>query len=142
MDPLSITASIITILGTSGVISKSFSKVRGLKDAPAILLQFNNEVSDLTLLVRAVDEVYRMHRTASASSTQVGVVCSTLDRARNVVLNLEKLVEYTLTKWTSSGSQINRTAWIGSLDRIKEMKTAIRTTRDELITVWAALSNK
>ena len=133
MDPLSITASIITLLGTGGIIAKGFRKVRGLKNAPSILLQLNNEVSELTLLVQAVEEVYRWHRTAWASSTQEAVLCGALERARHVVLDLEKLVENALTR---------RASWISSFDKIKEMKTTVRATRDELITVWAALSNR
>ena len=142
MDPLSITASIIAILGTGGIIAKGFNKVRGLKDAPNILLQLNNEVSDLTLLVQAVDEIYRWHLSALALSSQEAVVCSTLERAQNVVLDLQKLIEYTSIRITSSDSRMKRTSWFGSLHRVNEMKIAIRAMRDELITVWAALNNR
>ena len=142
MDPLSLTVSILTILGTGGIIAKGFGKVRGLKDAPAIVFQLNNEVSDLTLLVRAVDEAYRLHGLAMTSSTHAEVVYNVLKRAQNVVLDLEKLVDHTLTKPTSSGSRVSRRAWINSLSEIKTMKTSIHITRDELITLWAALGNR
>ena len=142
MDPLSITASIIAILGTGGAVAKGLFKLRSIKDAPTVLLQLNNDVSDLTLLVQAVDQLLRSYRPAMPPSMQDQVVYSALERARNVVLQLEELIEYTLTKETGSGPQANRTAWLGSLDRIKEVKITTRATRDELTAVWAALSNK
>ena len=142
MDPLSLTASIIAILGTGGAIAKGFGKIRETKDAPTVILQLNNDVSDLTLLIRAVDQLLRSHLLAVASPEQEQIVYNALERARNVLLDLEKLVEYTLTKETNLGTQVNRTAWLSSLNRIKEMKTTINATRNELTIVWAALRNK
>ena len=110
MDPLSLTASIIAILGTGGAIAKGFVKIRGTRHAPVVLLQLNNEVSDLTLLVQAVDQQLQSYRSPMAPSTQDQVICKALERAKEVVLDLEKLIGYTLTKETSSGLQVNRTA--------------------------------
>ena len=135
MDPLSITASLITVLGTGGAVTKGLGMILNLKNAPNILLQLNNEVSDLTLVIRAVDDLCRRSQLTHAAPTQEEVVYSALERARNVVLDLEKLIEYTLTKQTSSGSHVNRIAWLASLDRIKKTRTAIRAIRNDLATV-------
>ena len=140
MDPVSVTASVIAILGTGGVIAKGLGKIRRLKNAPTILLQLNNEVADLHLLVQAVDELCR-HSTLSPP-LQRDLVYNNLERTRNALLELEQLIEYTLSKETNSGSQINRMGWIGSLHRIKEVKDTLRAARDDLITVWAVLGNK
>ena len=140
MDPLSVTASVIAILGTGGVIAKGLGKTRRLKNAPTILLQLNNEVAVLHLLVQAVDELCR-HSTFSPP-LQRDLVYNNLERTRNALLELEQLIEYTLSKETNSGSQINRMGWIGSLHRIKEVKDTLRAARDDLITVWAVLGNK
>ena len=142
MDPLSIIASIIAILSTGGVIANGLGKIRSLKDAPAILLQLHNEVSDLNVLVRAVDDLYRRPGPTHASRADETLVCSALERGRDAILELEKLIEYTLTKETRLGSQVNRTAWIGSLSKLKETRITLRAARDELTKVWAVLSNR
>ena len=50
MDPISLRASIIAILGAGGAIAKAMHKIRGLKHAPDVLLQLNNEVTVLLFL--------------------------------------------------------------------------------------------
>ena len=99
MDPLSLTASIIAILGAGGTISKGLSKIRHLKRAPYIVLQLNNEVTDLHLLICAVDDLYRQ-TDQSVLDTQEYVIRSALERAKHAVLELEELIEYVLTKET------------------------------------------
>ena len=143
MDPLSLTASIIAVFGAGGTIAKGLGKIRRLKRAPDVLLQLNNDVTDLHLLIRAVDELYRQRNNLSSASTlQEEVVCRTLERAKHAVLELEKLIGYILTKETNAGTEVNNLAWIRAVDRITETKGNIRAARDNLNTVWAALSNR
>lgn len=59
MDTLSITVSILTILGTGGVVAQNLGRIRRLRKAPTLLLQLNNEITDLELLVHAVEETLR-----------------------------------------------------------------------------------
>ena len=89
-----------------------------------------------------VDELYRYNRPALAPPSQEAVICNTLERARNAILELETLVEYTLIKETDSGPQINRTGWVGSLEKIREARAILRAARADLTTVWAALSSR
>ena len=143
MDPLSLAASILAVLGAGGTIAKGLAKIRRLKRAPCILLQLNNEVTDLHLLIRAVNEIY--HSSANiipVSTLQEEVVYNALKRAKHDVLELEKLIEYILTKETSSGTEIDTLAWIRALDRVKEACDHIRASRNDLNIVWTTLSNR
>ena len=143
MDPLSLTASIIAVLGAGGTIAKGLSKIRRLKSAPDILLQLNNEVTDLHLLIRAVNELYHRPTNLNPTSTlQEKVVCNALERAKYAVLELEKLIEYVLTKQTARGTEVDTLAWSRVLDRVKEAKNNIRTARTDLNTIWTTLDNR
>ena len=143
MDPLSLTASIIAVLGAGGTISKGLNSIRRLKRAPDILLQLNNEVTDLHLLIRAVNEIYHPGSNLTPiSGLQEEIVCNTLKRAKHAVLELEKLIEYDLTKETDIGTEIDTLAWARSINRITEAKTNIRASRDDLNHVWTTLYNR
>ncbi|KAL6411852.1 hypothetical protein AUP68_04231 [Ilyonectria robusta] len=47
MDPLSITASVLAVLGAVGQTAKALKKLWGLKDAPEELASLVNEVHSL-----------------------------------------------------------------------------------------------
>ena len=59
MDPLSLTASILTILGAGQTIAKGLDRMRKLNHAPDVLLHLSNEITDMYLLNGSVDELAR-----------------------------------------------------------------------------------
>ena len=143
MDPISLTASIIAVLGAGGAIAKGMRKIRRLESAPGVLLQLNNEVTDITLLIDLIYDLVRKGTPCpSSSAKQLEFVCATLSRAKDAVLQLEKLIAYTLTKETHSGAEVDRSTWIRSSGRIRNAKDSIRRAREDLNTVWATLSQR
>ena len=58
MDPLSLTASIIAVLGAGGVVAKGIRKLICLRDIPTSFLQLNNELSNLQSVIAAVQGLY------------------------------------------------------------------------------------
>ena len=95
------------------------------------------------LLIESVDELARQWNCQlMTSERQRGLVCATLSRAKSAVLELEKLIAYILTKETSAGTAVDRSAWISSLSRIKHAKDNIRRAREDLNTVWATTSHR
>ena len=141
MDPLSLTASIIAVLGAGGTISKGLWKIHQAKRAPDILLQLNNEITDLNVLVLAVDEEFR-RCSDLVPVTQQEVIYKSLQRAKNIVLELQTLIEYVLTRETDAGSEVARLAWIRSADKLKEMKDAVRRARSDLNATWTVISSR
>ena len=143
MDPLSLTASIATLLGAGGTVANGLDRIRKLKHAPDLLLQLNNEVNDLQLVIRSVDELAQQwtHQ-LSTSDKQQDSINMTLSRARESVLELERLIAYVLTRETKRGTKVNRLAWIVNLDGIRDVKTRIRAAREDLNAVWAMLSHR
>lgn len=59
MDPLSVTAGILAILGASGKVGQACSKIVALKDAPEALQSLNNEFDELQTVVQEVDDLLR-----------------------------------------------------------------------------------
>ena len=55
-DPLSLIASIITIIRAAKTINKIFVKIKLFYKAPAGLLAFYNKVTNLTIVLRNVKE--------------------------------------------------------------------------------------
>ena len=47
MDPLSLTASIVAIIGVGGQAAKAIKKLASVRGAPASILALHNELSDL-----------------------------------------------------------------------------------------------
>ena len=139
MDPLSLTASLLAILGAGGAIAKGLDKIRRLKNAPNVLLQLNNEVVDLHLLIRAVDGLYHQH-SDSFKTSQHQIIYSILSRAKEALLELEKLISYHWTKETDNGIEINRTAWIRAQKQIAETSSNIRNVRVNLNGAWMVIS--
>ncbi|MCJ1239219.1 hypothetical protein MMC14_007213 [Varicellaria rhodocarpa] len=141
MDPLSITVSVITLLGAGGTIAKGLDRIRSLRTAPDILLQLYNEISDLHLLLHAIDGLYRQNRDPDIASQQE-IVCTVLKRAKDIVLELEKVIVCMLTKETDSGTELDRVAWMLAFKKIKKMQNGMRNVRHNLNAVWIVVTNR
>ena len=51
MEPLSVAANIIAVLGAGGAIINTLDQANSIRQAPDIVLALNNEISDLRLIV-------------------------------------------------------------------------------------------
>ena len=97
MDPLSITASIITIVGVGGQAAGAVRKVAALKGAPESILALNNEITDLHLVISAIQHVYQRQRNRGSPSPAGTVgdidasITSSLQHAMNITAELEAL---------------------------------------------------
>ena len=133
MDPLSVTAAIIAIVGAGGTVGKGLRKLVALRNAPDSLLQLNNEVTDMQLVVQAVD-INSLDNSAddSAAAAQYQLIQNALGRMKKVVLELEKLIEYSLTKITDGGIKIDKVAWLRAEKKIRSLKEKIRDAKNEL----------
>ena len=57
MDPLSITASIWTLLGACSIVLKTFEKIRKIRSVPEVLYSLNNEIADLKLVLLDIHDL-------------------------------------------------------------------------------------
>lgn len=68
MDPLSISASVVALLGAADGVSRGLRKLLKLRGVPDLILALNNELSDLQLLL---NEVGTLVKEATTSETEV-----------------------------------------------------------------------
>ena len=135
MDPLSITAGIVAIVGATGTVGKGLQKLAQTRHAPEILVGLKDEVSDLHLLIEGTSDLARYHESVFTKSLGPAALRG-LKRIQNTVLVLEKLIVYDLTTIVNSDGQIeiDRLAWIKSQNRLQQIKSQIQADRIYLST--------
>lgn len=141
MDPLSITASLLTVIGTIGVIGNGLRKLVALKHAPAILLTLNDEVAGLYCVVQAVDYLTRQH----AEITHIGAMDNlrrAVEQSRSTLLTLEDLVIHKLTVEEKDGERrLDRSARLFAATKVQKIKDQIRADRIDLSSALSLLAS-
>ncbi|KAL9044028.1 MAG: hypothetical protein Q9214_002806 [Letrouitia sp. 1 TL-2023] len=132
MEPISATASILTILGSGKAIAKFFNKVRALKHAPSVLLALNNEVNDAHLLVEQVDEVLR--KSSAMGYKELQTVVHAVERLKEPVAELECFAALALTKYSnkSNNPQVDKSVFLRSDAKVLHFQRSIRDARQAL----------
>ncbi|KAL9116731.1 MAG: hypothetical protein Q9187_006741 [Circinaria calcarea] len=151
MDPLSITASIITIIGVGGQAAKAVRKLASLKGAPDLVLALNNEISDLHLVVLAIQDVFQRQQTSGllfpgswpGEANVNASVTKSLRDANEKVVELEALHNRLITSASgpSGSATLNRTAWLREQKRVKKMQEDLRSVRLKLTAALSILNS-
>ena len=76
-DPLSIAASVITVIRAAGSIGRTLSKIRSVKDTPNAIHALQNEVSDLRIVLGDVDLLL--------TEPRVSLLCQATSMARSAL---------------------------------------------------------
>ena len=151
MDPLSITVSIIAIIGVGGQTAKTIKKLASIKGAPDSILALNNEISDIRLIIIAIQDVFEKQRTtgkpfpgyrASEANVDASVI-SALEQANKKVLELEALHNrlIPLSSGLSGLATTDRITWLREQKKLKHMQEDLRTTRLKLATALGVLNS-
>ena len=144
MDPLSITASIVTILGAADRCVKGVAKLRALKHASSELSALINEVADLqTVLTQVVALSQQLQRDCSDGS--VTALKSLLKRAEEQLLELNALVQGELSKPKSKrsggGIKVDHLGWTLKKDQLVLLQQSLRATRLNLSTTLGVINS-
>ena len=143
MDPLSVTASCIAVVGAGGAAVKGLKKLRNLKKLPDALLSIINEIADITLVVQDIRSSFRLHQDLSnISQASTDVIDQLLDRAQTTLLELDQIINIRLLEAPGRNGEpsFSRTAWIFEEQRILRLQSSLRATRLDLAARFAALS--
>ena len=136
-DPLSLVASIIAILGAANTISKTLSKVKLLRNAPAGLLELNNEVTELTIILRTVERHLSSAELERSTPPQdiLRQMSELIDRAKDRLLQLDQLIHYRfLQSGTLDGDhRVFRIRWIRAKETIESHRCALQETRQGIL---------
>ncbi len=126
MDPLSISASVVTLLGAGGTLSKLLSKCISLKNAPDVLRALNDEVSQLQSIVNDVNDLLWTAARDTDGHPPKSLI-STLSRVKSILLQLESYISYQLTTVTVDGESIrlDKSVYLRTERRLQELKDEI-----------------
>ena len=150
-DPLSLTASIIAIVGIGGQVAKSIKRLASLKGAPDLILALNNELSDIRLIIIAIQDVFQRQQITSVPflGNQTGEaninasVTSALNQANEKVLELEalhnKLIPFSSgLSGTTTGDKVT---WLREQGKLKRIQESLRDARLKLATALGVLNS-
>ena len=123
MDPLSITASTLTLLSA---VETAFHLVRSIREAPSRLEALENEVADITVIVKEVERVIEASQNESVSSSDRG---SHLNEALSNIHKKVQELEALLRSCASEGGKISRISWLKARSRVQSLQTELRDGR-------------
>ena len=145
MDPLSMTASIITLLAVGGNVFGGLERLSSLREVPDSVLALRNEISDFRLVSL---ELAKHLQDLSAKPPEITQTLSInvlpiLDRTRNTIMELEALIKNKLIIPRKDGTiRLNKAAWILERHKLKRLQDEVRSMRISLIAVMNILTLK
>ena len=147
MDPLSLTSTLITLIGAGGSTVHGIQRLISLRRAPYALLALNNEISDLQLVILETHDLLLECENSrhSRDISQAFTAClgPILNRAREKLLELDMLIQYRLTiQETGSEARLNRTGWLREQRNIRRIQEEIRSTKLNLVAAIGVLTSR
>ncbi|MCJ1405508.1 hypothetical protein MMC11_008736 [Xylographa trunciseda] len=133
MDPLSLTASVITVVGAGSAVAKCLRKLTCIRDAPNVLLELDREIDDVRLVVATIEDRCRPRaKSLLYGNEDDNIICKPLQRTKDVVLELDMLLRYGLTKITTKGEKIDIVAWMRTESKVLALKERLRNVKLDL----------
>ncbi|KAK4692437.1 hypothetical protein P7C71_g4769, partial [Lecanoromycetidae sp. Uapishka_2] len=130
MDPLSITAGTIAVVGACNTIRKGFAKILALRGAPDILFALNNEVSDLAIVAQDVQSILDRHIEVTGFEPPLSM-CQASERLQGHLERLDNLIAYELTTVRGKDNEVklDRSVWLRVEPQVQRLKEEIRDDR-------------
>jgi hypothetical protein len=140
MDPLSITASVLTVAGT---IVKALEKIQILHHAPDEFQALVNEVSDIQVILGEIETVLQ-ERSVHAVPGHVPdtALSRLLERAKDTLLVLQTLIDDRLVGSPSGtgGRKVAKFTWLRERSRVKDIQENLHILRQNLAVALANLN--
>ena len=140
MDPLSITASTLTVLSS---LETAFQLIKSYRDAPGQLEALNNEITDITAIVTEVARVVNKFQSKiDPSSDEASNLDAALSDIRDKARELEALFRscVTLPSSASGAAKVSRISWLKVKSKVQRLQTELRDGRLKLSTALAILT--
>ncbi|KAK2047654.1 ankyrin [Colletotrichum somersetense] len=139
MDPLSITASVITLLGTVATSAKALEVVRNYRNAPKQVTEALNEVTDLRAVVSMIE--HSINGLSDDEKRKHRVICHSLydlaSRANGTLQELNGIVKKVFPRTSVAGSEepiyvLSRRLWLLEKSAIAVHFSNLQKTRKNL----------
>ena len=128
-DPLSITASIIAVVGAAEGVTRTLAKIKSLRNAPNELLVLINEVSDLKIILDDMQNYIAQNtQRPQISQKELRNISTLINRAKEKLLELDQLIQYRLVKPESTLNQVkvSRREWLRAKNTIEKFRQSFR----------------
>ncbi|RFU26989.1 hypothetical protein B7463_g9348, partial [Scytalidium lignicola] len=132
MDPLSIAASIIALIGAAKGSVEGLKKLRQFYKAPAEIDALINEIEDLRLLIADMNITEYEHMLC----TDNPALSKLLGNAKEQLIKLDKIMEYRLRPRGSS----SRIGWTRASSKITGIRSSVREIKSNLVLQLVRLS--
>ena len=131
---LSLAASIVALVGAADAVGKTLSKARVLCHAPDELLVLNNEIVDLTVVMRNIGKQLPKANPATTKES-ADYLKILVERARDRILQLDRSIHYQFLK---SGSfdgdyKVFRLRWARARDTMESHRQALRDAKQNIM---------
>ena len=123
MDPLSVGASVIAVVGATGKVVKGIRRLKALQDAPKELDDLLTEVSQFELVVQACQKAQ------GNLEPELGLPLKT---AQGLVTEFESPIEYKLTE-PGTSNKVDRWQWIRSSKDVERLRGKLRDATANLV---------
>ena len=131
MDPVSITASFLALVGATGVVGRGLGRLASIRDLPNVVLELNDEVRGLHLIVHCVDFLTRHHSNPN-NDLPTADLLGALEKSRSRLQTLDALLVNGLTVKNNNGeTRLDRSVWLQRVFIAKEIKEQWRDDRTE-----------
>lgn len=130
MDPLSVTASILTILSA---VNGGIKVAQTFYNAPRELDSLATEAEDFSNVIKDI-------RTLPETDLVSNSLSPALSRGKIILQELEELIAYRLTK-TSSVLHVDRLGWARHRPQVKDLRKQLKNVRLSLVASLGALTS-
>ena len=128
MEPLSVTASIVAVLGAARRLSKGVGLLKAARGAPESL-------DDLLLHLTGIEEVlHAIQDVPTEPSTISPGLARVLGRAKAKFVEMDALIQYTLTH-AGESSKVDRWQWLKKRDEVDKLQRQLDALRNDLTTL-------
>lgn len=141
MDPLSVTASIITLLGASEGIVKGVSTLLVLHNAPAEVSELLDEVNDLRAVLSQVASLGNRLPEEPFHGPVISLK-NHLNRANEQLHEIDHLMNTKLIKiCEDQNPRPSRRAWLRLRDRLRSAQRDLQNTRINIGTLLSVIAS-
>ena len=138
MDPLSITASVLTlseaILGTLKILQIAHGAQKEIES-------LSKSVSDFSIVLKTIDHASRRPSLSSvALNDGLLAVRHLLDSAKGKLLDLQDTLDRKFSpKQSGIKSSINKVVWIKERKRVKQIIEELQVLKIDILSVWGPI---
>ena len=142
-DPLSVTASIIAVVGAAEGVTKTLARIRDIRNAPEELLALINEVSDLRIILGDIQSYVQNDTRPLTLQDALQHLSILINRAKDKLLQLDELIQYRLTKPESVLDQIkiSRREWTRAKTTVDKFRQSLRDIRLNIVSQMIVINS-